>query len=519
MLPHFPWTPDRGDGTFGNPVLFADYSDPDVIRVGTDFWMTASSFQCVPGLPVLHSPDLVNWTIAGHAVSRLPFPRYDRPAHGCGVWAPSLRHHAGKYRIVFGDPDVGILTCTADDPAGSWSPLHTMRPARGWIDPCPFWDDDGQAYLVHAFAGSRAGIKSVLDVCRMAPDGSRLLDDGTRVFAQPEKHPTIEGPKLYKRNGFYYIFAPAGGVKPGWQTVLRSRNVLGPYEDRIVMAQGRTAVNGPHQGGWVELESGEGWFLHFQDRGPYGRVVHLQPLRWVDDWPVIGEDPDGDGVGDPVAAWRKPDVGRSWPVRVPATGDGFDGPTLGLQWQWNANWDPGWYSLEARAGTLRLQAVPAAEPIALAMTPNLLTQKFSAPAFRATAAMELAPQADGECAGLAVVGLDSACLMLARAGDGFRLSLGVERENGVLDGAEGADWPDGRAYLRVEVRDGALCRFLVGGDGKDFRPFGPEFQAREGRWIGTRIGLFCLHPGNAPGQGYADFDWFRMEAPEGPEGG
>lgn len=192
-------------------MLFADYSDPDVLRTGGDFWMTASSFHCAPGLPILHSPDLVNWTLVNHAAPRLPSPRYDRPAHGCGIWAPSIRFHGGRYHIVFGDPDLGILACTAEDPRGPWTPLRLLRAARGWIDPCPFWDDDGSAWLVHAYAGSRAGIKDRLDVCRMDPAAARILDEGTTVFHAPGRHPTIEGPKLYKRDGWYYIFAPAGG--------------------------------------------------------------------------------------------------------------------------------------------------------------------------------------------------------------------------------------------------------------------------------------------------------------------
>ena len=204
-----------------------------------------------------------------------------------------------------------------------------MKEAKGWIDPCPFRDADGSLWLVHAWAKSRAGFNGILTVHRLSPDGLSVVDEGVNVFDGGTRHPTIEGPKLYRRGEWVYIFAPAGGVKTGWQTVLRSRSVLGPYEERIVLAQGPTEVNGPHQGALVDTPSGESWFVHFQDRGPYGRITHLQPVTWRDGWPVIGEDPDGDGTGQPVLVHALP--GRR-PRRAPGyvrrLSDEFDGPSL-----------------------------------------------------------------------------------------------------------------------------------------------------------------------------------------------
>ncbi|HEU0078368.1 MAG TPA: family 43 glycosylhydrolase, partial [Longimicrobiaceae bacterium] len=340
-----PWSPHLDGGRYRNPVVFADYSDPDVVRVGDDYYMTASSFGSFPALPILHSRDLVGWTLVNHAIPRFPDPAFDAPQHGNGVWAPSIRHHDGWFWIFYGDPDRGIYMVKTRDVRGAWEPPVLVKAAKGWIDPAPLWDDDGSAYLVHAFARSRSGIKHVLHVARMSPDGTRLLDEGRLVFGDSVRHPTMEGPKLYKRDGWYYVFAPAGGVPTGWQTVLRSRNVYGPYEDRIVLAQGSTPVNGPHQGGWVRTQTGEDWFLHFQDRGAYGRIVHLQPMAWKDGWPVMGVDADGDGTGEPVAEFRRPDVGREYPPAVPQTTDEFAGAHPGLQWQWNANPRPEWYSL------------------------------------------------------------------------------------------------------------------------------------------------------------------------------
>ena len=280
------WVSDGGDGTYTNPVIFADYSDPDVVRVGDDFYLVSSSFNCVPALPILHSKDLVNWTIVGHVFDRFPYGQFDLPQHGNGVWAPSIRYHQGLFYVYYGDPDYGIFMARARNPAGPWSALVCVQKAKGWIDPCPFWDGDGKAYLVHAWAKSRAGVNSMLTINRMSADGTKVLDEGKLVIdGRNGKCPTLEGPKMYKRSGYYYLLAPAGGVPHGYQLAFRARNIYGPYEARTVMDQGDTEINGPHQGGWVELKSGENWFVHFQDREAYGRVVHLQPVKWVDDWP------------------------------------------------------------------------------------------------------------------------------------------------------------------------------------------------------------------------------------------
>ena len=270
-----------------------------MVRDGNDFYLVASSFNAVPGLPILTSRDLVNWSLVGHVLNRLePASLFDRPQHGSGAWAPCFRKHDGTFYVYFSDPDAGMYVATAKGPLGPWSKPELVKAAKGWIDPCPFWDDDGKAYLVNAFAASRTGLKSIVAISRMSQDGKRLLDDGVLVFDGHARHPTIEGPKLYKRKGFYYVSAPAGGVPTGWQLMLRSKNIYGPYEDKVVLAQGKTAVNGPHQGALIDTPRGETWFLHYQDRGAYGRVTHLQPVKWVADWPVLGD------AGEPIAGGR-----------------------------------------------------------------------------------------------------------------------------------------------------------------------------------------------------------------------
>jgi len=517
------WVPDNRDGTYKNPVIFADYSDPDVIRVGDDFYMTTSSFNCVPGLPILHSKDLINWKLIGHAIERFADERFDVPQHGNGVWAPSIRYHDGWFWIFYGDPDAGIFMTKAKNPAGPWEPLHLLQQGKGLIDPCPLWDDDGNAYLAHAWAKSRAGINSILTVHRMTYDGTKLLDEGTMVFdGRDGVQPTIEGPKFYKRNGYYYILAPAGGVKRGWQSALRSKNIMGPYEAKRVMEQGTTNINGPHQGGWVKLESGQSWFIHFQDRGAYGRVVHLNPVRWVDDWPLMGIDLDGNGVGEPVTEYKKPDVSKSYPVEVLQTSDEFNADKLALQWQWHANPKDGWMSLTARSGWMRLFSVPIPEnAVNLWSVPNLILQKFPAPEFTVTTKLDFSNIAIGEKAGLIVMGMDYSYLAVERKTSGFRLikisctnanKNGKEIEQGPPAGRAGsANCSGSSILLRVKVNRDAICEFSYSSNGNKFTVLGEPFTARAGRWIGAKVGLFNLAQRAAKDSGYAEFDWLRFE--------
>ena len=495
-----PWIPDNGDGTYRNPVLYADYSDPDAVRDGDDYWMTASSFNCTPALPILHSRDLVNWTLVNHAVKNLPDPRgvYSTYRGGEGVWAPAIRKHAGKFWIFFPMPDEGIYVTTAVDPCGQWSPPHLLVEGKGLIDPCPLWDDDGRAYLVHAYANSRSGIKHRLRVCPMSPDASKLLGEGKIVFDEPERHPTCEGPKFDKFAGNYYILAPAGGVATGWQLCLRSDNVYGPYEEKIVLEQGQSPTNGPHQGALVDTPGGEWWFLHFQDAGVYGRVVHLQPVTWKDGWPLMGIDADGNGVGEPVLRHAKPKLPPQ-PIAVPATSDEFDTPTLGLQWQWNANHADDWHSLAATPGRLRLNAV--AHHGSLLATPNALCQKFPARAF--TVETELHVSGSATTAGLIVLGLKHAAVVIGPGDGGRVVSLVV---NDQIKATQ--PLPSDAIRLRVTVADGGACTFAFARPGDAaFTTIGEPFQATEGHWIGARVGLLCN--GDDP-SGHADAMYFRV---------
>lgn len=511
------WTADQGKN-YRNPVLYADYSDPDVIRVGDDYYMTASSFNETPGLPILHSKDMVNWKLVNYAMQDiLPKEQFSTPKRGDGVWAPSMRFHNGEFYIYWGDPDFGIYMVKTKDPLGKWDEPVLVMQGKGLIDSCPFWDEDGNAYLVHGWAGSRAGVKSILTLNKMNPEGTKVLDKGIHVFDGHDAHPTVEGPKMYKRNGYYYIFAPAGGVATGWQLVLRSKNIYGPYEEKIVLEQGSTKINGPHQGAWVDTPSGEDWFYHFQDVDAGGRIIHLQPVKWEKDWPFIGTDFNKNGIGEPVLTYKKPNVGQFYPIVTPPETDEFDGEKLGLQWQWSANENIVWSSKLPGQKFLRLFSIKVPEgENNLWNVPNLLTQKFPAPNFAASTKVKLTPEdaKEGKTAGLLVMGLDHQSIVITNKPDGFYIQL-RRAEKADKGGEEKilfeTKLKSNEVYLKVNVNEpNDLCQFSYSENGKNFIKTGNLFQAKPGKWIGAKVGLYSISTSKAPRGGYADFDWFRI---------
>ena len=515
------WVSDLGNGKYKNPVLDADYSDPDVCRVGDDYYMTSSSFACIPALQILHSKDMVNWRIIGTAIERLlPEERFSQMQHGNGVWAPSIRYHQGEFYIYYGDPDTGIYMVKSKDPAGKWDNPVLVKAAKGIIDTCPLWDEDGNAYIVHGYAGSRAGLKSILGLIRMTLDGTRAIGESRIIFDGHIGNATIEGPKFYKRDGWYYIFAPAGGVPTGWQTVLRSKNIWGPYEWKIVMAQGNTNINGPHQGAWVDTPDGkEDWFFHFQDKEAYGRVVHFQPMKWVDGWPVIGVDKDGDGCGSPVYSYKKPNVGKTYSIETPAESDEFDSLELGLQWQWQANPKPIWYFCDGGNSLLRLYSYYTENQVNLWDVPNLLLQKFPTEDFTVTTKVSFAPSSKytGERTGLVVMGADYAVLAIENRADGLILVQNVCRKadkKGKEEENASVKLSDNTLFLRVKVKKDsekeAICSFSYSVDGKKFISLGENFTAKPGKWIGAKVGLFITRPKAVNDGGWVDIDWFRV---------
>lgn len=530
------WCPDPGNGKYINPIIDADYSDPDVVRVGDDYYMTASSFSDIPGLPVLHSKDLVNWTIIGHAIAEMPdYAKFQTPNHGNAVWAPSIRYHNGEFYIYYGDPDLGIFMTKTKDPAGPWEPLTWVHKAKGIIDCCPFWDEDGKAYLPHGYAGSRAGVKSIIGMIEMTPDGKSTIGQDRIIYDGHLDNETIEGAKMYKRGDWYYIFSPAGGVPTGWQEVLRSKSPWGPYEARNVLEQGDTDINGPHQGAWIDTPDGkEDWFIHFQDKGPYGRVINLEPMKWLENgWPVIGVDPDGDGRGVPVRTYKKPNVGKTYPRQTPQESDEFDSVELGKQWQWKDNPSALWYYCDAAASKLRLfsNALPESAK-SIYDLPNLLLQKFPARNFTATAKVQFFPRKkdgkimEGERAGIVVMGYNFGTLSLMSRNDGIYLvqtecykanKVGEESEVEAIKVDDGKEM-----YLRMRLDYTgpkvpkqkpdytAEATFYYSFDGKKFTKIGRPVKVDVGHWIGAKFGMYCSRSWTSNDSGWLDIDWFRV---------
>ena len=520
------WSPDNGNGTFTNPVINADYSDPDVCVAGDDYYLTASSFQCIPGLPILHSRDLVNWEIINYALpaelyegdSRL-IEQFNTPQHGNGVWAPSIRYHEGTFYIYWGDPDNGVFMVKTENPAGRWSKPLCVIEGKGLIDTCPLWDEDGRCYLVNGWANSRSRFASVLTVREMNAEGTQPISNPVIVFdGNGTENRTCEGPKFYKRDGWYWIMCPAGGVPTGFQLAMRAKSPYGPYEHKIVLAQGKTAVNGPHQGGWVHTKYGEDWFLHFQDKECYGRVVHLQPVDWSSGWPVMGK------KGEPVLTYPKPKSIANTVVN-PVESDEFDSPCIGKQRQWQANYQET-FGMPTAFGTFRIFNFKhdTASPN-LWDVPNMLLQKTPADEFTATAKLRFTSKADNQMGGVIMMGLDYSALMVKRVGDEFLLlrTTCKAADKGKPETVEQIatlkptekdkiDYKPGihiDIYMRMVVKDGT-CQFLYSTNGKKYQSAGDTFKMREGKWIGAKMGFVSVEPDGNTDRGWVEADWFRV---------
>ena len=521
------WSPDNGNGTYTNPVINADYSDPDVCVAGEDYYLTASSFNCIPGLPILHSKDLVNWEIVGHAVKELePKQEFDRPSHGNGIWAPSIRYHDGEFYIYWGDPDYGVFMVKAKDPAGEWSKPLCVIPGKGLIDTTPLWDDDGRCYLVNAYANSRSRFASVIAIRELSADGTKPIGNPVIIYdGNGTESRTCEGPKIYKRDGWYWVMFPAGGVPTGFQVAMRSKNPFGPYESKVVLAQGKTKINGPHQGAWVHTKFGEDWFLHFQDKEAYGRVVHLQPVTWKDNWPVMGIDKDGDYCGEPVTTYRKPKTSGKVQVVNPAESDEFSDTRLGLQWQWHANYNET-FGMPTAFGSYRVYTHKVSEKFQnLWEVPNLLLQKTPADKFTATTKIRFTSKDQNQTGGLLMMGLDYSGLVVKRVGNDFQLlqiscksaDKGKPQTEQLIatlkpTAVDQIDYQPGThidIYMRMSVNDGKM-HFSYSLDGKKYTKCGTEFTMREGKWIGAKIGFVAYEPGQKTNRGWIDADWFRV---------
>ena len=531
------WSPDNGDGTYTNPVINADYSDPDVCvgASGEDYYMTASSFQCTPGLPILHSKDLVNWEIINYALDNLYegnaelLEHFSTPQHGAGVWAPSIRYHNGWYYIYWGDPDYGVYMVKTQNPAGKWENPVCVIKGQGYIDTTPLWDEDGRCYLVNGWANSRSKYASVLTVREMSADGTRPIGQPVIVFdGNGTANRTCEGPKFYKRDGWYWIMCPAGGVPEGFQLAMRSKSPYGPYEHKIVLAQGKTNINGPHQGGWVHTKYGEDWFLHFQDKEAYGRVVHLNPVDWSTGWPIMGK------KGEPVTTYRKPKTSDAHIVN-PVESDEFNSPIIGKQWQWQANYDEK-FGVPTAFGTMRIYTYKLSENWKnFWEVPNMLLQKTPADEFMATAKLRFTSKADGQMGGIIMMGHNYQALVVKRVGMEFQLLLltcqdadrGKPQQEELIatlkpTAEDKIDYKPGiheDIYLRLKVTNAEagmahggkpMVSFAWSQDGKKFKDCGQQYTMKQGKWIGAKFGLIAVETNPKVDRGWVDADWIRI---------
>lgn len=533
---------DLGNGTYQNPVLLCDYSDPDAIRVGDTYYLTASSFNFVPGLPILTSKDMVNWNLCNYALKNVPEYVGQVPQHAKGVWAPAIRFHDGLFYIYYGMPDEGIFCVRARDPLGVWDEPVCVMPGKGLIDSCPFWDEDGRAWLVHGYAKSRIGFKSVLGIFPMSWDGLYALGPDRILYDGRATQPTIEGPKVYRRGEWYYIFAPAGGVATGWQTVLRSRSIQGPWEEKVVLKQGSSVVNGPHQGAWVEAADGSNWFLHFQSRGLYGRITHLQPMVWQEDgWPLIGEiDPrpveassiaagedaaqaalaaNAADCGIPVMTHTKPYSAAPCAATSEQASDDFTTGRLGLQWQFMGDWTERFFALENGRLVLNACALPE-HGTTLWQCSQVLTQKVACLSFTATTMLDASSLLPGEQAGVALIGGQYAYAAVRRGENGLALVY-VESENSgagkvehVLASMQGAEQVQLRITLRNTAYAEAEADFAVCVDGNTWITVGTGFSPSRHTWVGARLGLFCMPCDGGEHGGSAYFGAFDVQPME-----
>lgn len=477
---------DMGDGTFANPLLAADYSDPDVIRVGEKYYMICSEFHFM-GIPVLVSDDMVNWTILTQVYTSLD--GYDTVTrYGEGSWAPSIRYHDGRFYIYFCTPNDGLFMTSAADAAGPWDPIHQVKAVSGWEDPCPIWDNEGNAWLGRSQLGGGPII-----IHRMSADGKTLLDDGVEVY----NGPTAEGTKLFLKDGYFYLSIPEGGVSTGWQLVGRAKDIYGPYETRRVLEQGATKVNGPHQGALVDTPDGEWWFYHFQSTGMLGRVTHLQPVTWVDGFPFIGEDFDGNGIGEPLKIVNKPSINKVVEPHTVATSDNFDN-RLGNQWQFNHN--PDLSRISAENGVL---TISPAQSTSLRNAPNMLTQKLMGYSGEVTVKLDVTNLAASSYAGLLCLGNKTFGIGIRNVGGTKIFYTDTNASSKTITSGANVVW----LRLTYDTHTSTVQPWYST-NGTDFKKTSDTLEIGEGDWKGVRVGIYTYTKSTPDDTSVAVFDDF-----------
>jgi len=496
---------DQGDGTYKNPILNGDYSDPDVIRVGSDYYLITSTFHLSPGITVLHSKDLVNWTIIGHAINDLAefdsaYSADQMGEYSHGVWAPAIRYHDGKFWVYVFDPVFGLFMTTATNPAGPWEPVHQVFKGRNYDDCCPFWDDDGQMYLTGArFPDWQPGVRMYdIYLWKLSSDGKSFVDDGTIIH----KGESSEATKVYKINGWYYIFycENSGDIHRS-QMAMRSKNIYGPYEYKRLCQERGTPYNAA-QGGLVQTEKGDWYFLHHFDdsTNPLGRTLALNPVTWINEWPIIGR-VEADGVGSAVFEGKKPVAG--FPIARPQTNDEFNSDQLEKMWEWNHSPRNDKWSLTERKGYLRLYASKAANSGGFFQASNTLLQRVMGSEYgNIVTCMDVKGMTDGQINGLCIVANNLGLLKVVQKNNERFIQTTIGGKTTNFEPIR-----SNKVWLKA-VSENNVYQFYFSPDGKHFNPVGEKFEVKDWcNWRGVEIGLFCWN--NETPTGYGDVDWFR----------
>lgn len=499
---------DLGTGNFQNPVVFADFPDPDVIRVDDTFYMITTTMHHFPGATILKSKDLVNWEYCAHPLDQLATTDYynlqnGQNAYAKGMWACSMKYHNGKFHVLINGNDTGGFLLTATNPEGVW---EKRQLTRSYYDPGMLFDN-GKVYVA-------CGIGNI-QICELDEDFNYIREE--RVISDKSG---LEGSHLYKIGDYYYIYATYGGW-PSGQVVFRSKNIYGPYEERMLVEKTINGkVNTVHQGALFDTPTGEWWTIMQEDLGCLGRMPNLQPVTWENGWPIVGNN------GVPYTTWTKPSVGSCYPIRALPTNDNFRSYPLGLQWEWNHNPDNGAWTLFERPGWLRLKVSGTAE--CLTQARNMLTQRIFAfhnkasQSSTATIRLDISHLQEGDRAGICIL-QDPYAAIAVEVKDGKRqivwwqdqltTNSGFTPSTVTLPFTSPSDDGD-IIYLRAAVTYGtSKTQFYYSLDNKTYTPLGSQTSLGYNLsiFVGARFGIFCYAANENNERGYADFDWFSTE--------
>ena len=489
---------EQPNGSYLNPVIPSDYSDIDCIRVGEDYYAISSTFQFSPGMTVLHSKDLVNWRICGHAISdltqigeNLNWTKMDR--YGRGVWAGTLRYHDNRFYLFFGTPDEGYFMTSAVSPEGPWEPLTSLLAEAGWDDCTALWDDDGKAYFVGTHFSD--GYKTYL--FQMAADGKSIDRKSAKLINAGSGR---EANKLLKVDGWYYlIFSEHKSELGRYVMAKRARKISGPYKEEKQLALPSREAMEPNQGGIVLGKDGQWYFLTHHGSGDWsGRIVSLLPVTWIDGWPIIGEVlSDSIGAmkwfGDmPFKSVEKLSIQRS---------DDFDAVQLAPQWQWNYQPRKEYFSLSERPGWLRLKAYRPLEADSLMKAGNTLTQRtFREPENEVVIKLDVSHMEDGQKSGLCHFSSQHSAIGVVK--EGGKWYLEYRKNNKVTRHQQISS-----SYVWLKTCWGleGKSHYYYSLDGDVFQPLGEPYQMVWGNYRGDRIGIYCFN--NKEDKGFVDVDY------------